>query len=75
MRGQEPLLDPQAPRAARMRERLTQHELAAGAAPAWGREFMPHGRLVPHQGGRLQHEGLAPDGLGIYDVTGNVWEG
>jgi sulfatase modifying factor 1 len=60
-----------------------------GATYAWGEEFMPRGRIMANTWhGQFPHQNLAPhgftrtspvnrfrpNGYGLYDVTGNVWE-
>ncbi|HEY2300942.1 MAG TPA: formylglycine-generating enzyme family protein [Acidimicrobiales bacterium] len=60
-----------------------------GARYAWGDEFMPKGRIMANTWhGRFPFENLGPDGFtrtspvrrfppngfGLFDVTGNVWE-
>jgi formylglycine-generating enzyme len=61
----------------------------AGATYAWGEEFMPGGRIMantwhgrfpwenlhPHgYDGTSPVRGFPPNGYGLYDVAGNVWE-
>lgn len=58
-----------------------------GAAYAWGDEFMPSGRMMANSWhGTFPHErksrfkrtspvnAYPPNGYGLYDMTGNVWE-
>ena len=60
-----------------------------GAEYAWGQEFLPNGRymantwqgafpsqnlLLDRYGGTSPVDAFAPNGYGIYDMIGNVWE-